>query len=327
MGGRVLVTGVAGFLGSFLAERLIKEGYEVIGVDNFFRGKLENIGHLDELNLIEADIRKLPDSIFKDVSIVFHFAAINGTKHFYERPMEVLSVNVEGTIEVLKHCKNIDLFVFASSSEVYGEPIIIPTPETHPILLQSVDNPRYSYSASKVIGEYYVKWFAETRGFDYIIERIFNVYGPRMDTTQYGQVIPEFIRKVLKEDKFTIISPGTQIRSFNYVDDFVEMTMQLVKKVRNEIVNVGNPEPIDMISLARLIHDIAGREFDYSFLPAREGDVMRRIPDINKFIKLTGFKPKTKLKEGLRKTFEWYKEKIGGRHGKDIGNWRSGVHR
>ncbi|MGC8567557.1 MAG: NAD-dependent epimerase/dehydratase family protein, partial [Caldisphaera sp.] len=221
--GKVLVTGVAGFLGSFLAEKLIEEDYYVIGIDNLFRGNIRNIQHLidsKKLEFYNLDIRNpLPKHIFTDVEAVFHYAAINGTQHFYEKPKEVLEVNAEGTINVLKSSieNNVEKFVLASSSEVYGNPSTVPIDEDFPLIISSVNNPRHSYEAGKIIGEFYVRWFSEKYGMKYLILRLFNAYGPRMDSSEYGQVIPEFIRKIFVEPEFTIIGPGTQTRSFCYV--------------------------------------------------------------------------------------------------------------
>jgi nucleoside-diphosphate-sugar epimerase len=311
---KVLVTGVAGFLGSFLAERLIEEGYYVVGIDNFFRGKMQNIQHLlsiKKFEFYEHDVRRpLPTWLFDGVEVVFHYAAINGTRHFYERPEEVLTVNVEGTLNVLRASieNGVRKFVFASSSEVYGNPQKIPITEDHPLVISSINNPRHSYAVSKITGEFYVKWFAERSGLKYLILRIFNTYGPRMDSSEYGQVIPEFIRKVLLEPEFTIIGPGTQTRSFCYIDDNIEMTLRAFRTVDNEVLNIGNNEEISILDLARILHEIVGRDFKYRLLPPREGDPARRVPTIKKVVSLTGYHPKISLKEGLMKTIEWYKK-------------------
>ena len=311
---KIMVTGAAGFLGSFLIERLINDDYYVVGIDNLFRGRKDNIKHIMNKRRFEFhlhDIKKpLPRNWFLDTEAVFHYAAINGTLHFYERPLEVLETNVEGTINVLKASANygVKKFIYASSSEVYGEPKEFPIKEEDPIILPSLDNPRYSYAASKVMGEFYVKWLSRKTGMSYIILRIFNTYGPRMDSSSYGQVIPEFIRKALLEQKFTIIGPGNQTRSFCYVDDHVEVILRLYKRANDEVVNVGNDEEIKIVDLARIIHEIIGRRFTYKLLPPREGDPTRRIPSIKKAISLTDYRPKISLRDGLKRTIEWYKK-------------------
>jgi nucleoside-diphosphate-sugar epimerase len=144
----------------------------------------------------------------------------------------------------------------------------------------------------------------------YLILRLFNAYGPRMDSSEYGQVIPEFIRKIFVEPEFTIIGPGTQTRSFCYVDDNIEMTFRTFKTINNEIFNVGNDEEISIIELAKIMHEIVGKEFKYKLLPPREGDPNRRVPNINKLVSKIGYRPQVSLKEGLIKTIEWYKKFI-----------------
>jgi len=314
---KVLITGVAGFIGSFLGQKALERGYKVIGIDNLFRGKLENIEHLKnnpDFSFYPVDIREANlDKVFRNVDIVFHFAAINGTQHFYERPLDVLDVNVNGVINMLKHAAEhgVKKFIYASSSEVYGEPINFPTSERHPIILPNIDNPRYSYAASKAIGDFYTHWFANVHGFDYVILRIFNVYGPHMDSSTYGQVIPEFIRKLLLEKEFTVIGSGQQTRSFCYIDDIVEMIMRATEFVSNEVLNIGNAQEISILELAKLLHKLEGREFKYRVLPPRLGDTERRVPDVAKAEKLLNYKPQIDIREGLRLTLDWYKRKWG----------------
>jgi len=312
---KVMVTGAAGFIGSFLSERMLAEGYEVVGIDNLFRGKLENIEHLKSnpnFSFHTTDIRDGGiEELFENVNLVFHFAAINGTQHFYERPLDVLDVNVKGTINVLECAarQKVDKFVYASSSEVYGEPAYFPTDESHPIVLPNVTNPRYSYAASKTIGEYYTSWYGHVHGFSYLISRIFNVYGPRMDTTSYGQVIPEFIRKLLLEPEFTIIGDGSHTRSFCYVVDLVDLLFRAAQRVDNDTLNLGNPEEMTVFELAEHLHRIGGKEFKYKLLPAREGDSKRRLPEVSKARKMLDYGQQKPIDEGLRLTIDYYKKK------------------
>jgi len=303
---KVLITGGAGFIGSHLAERLLKDGHQVIVVDNLFRGKIKNITHLTKnprFKFYKMDLtRKSIKKLLNGVETVYHYAAINGTKYFYDRPLDVLKTNVEGTINVLKSVatSKINKFVFASSSEVYGEPYRFPTPESHPILIPDVNNPRHSYSVSKVTGELYTLWYAKTCGFKYLILRIFNTYGPRMDTSEYGQVVPEFIRK-LHEPQFTIIGDGKQTRSFCYIDDLIEMTVRAVRKVDNDILNLGNDKETEILELAKILHKLVNKKFKFKMLPPRKGDPQRRVPDITKAKKLLKYKPKITLESGLKR--------------------------
>jgi len=314
---KILVTGAAGFIGSFLVERLIADGHTVIGVDNLFRGKVENLAHLkqnlsfEKLDVVE-DTPAL-EGIFQDgIVVVFHYAAVNGTEHFYDKPLDVLRVNTEGTINLLKLSAkyNVKKFIFASSSEVYGEPLYFPTDEQHPLLLKGIDNPRHTYAVGKVTSEYYTRWCAQAYGFKYLILRIFNTYGPRMDSSKYGQVIPEFIRKVLLDPEFTIIGSGKQTRSFCYISDNINMTVQAANEVDDEVLNIGSEQEIEINELGRILHELAGRQYEFKLLPSRQGDPPRRLPDTSKARALLGYEPKTQLRNGLRKTLEWYQKRI-----------------
>jgi UDP-glucuronate decarboxylase len=183
----------------------------------------------------------------------------------------------------------------------------IPTPEDHPIILEFYAE-RDSYAASKAFGEFYTRYVAGRRP-NYLILRIFNTYGPRMDTSEYGQVIPEFIRKVLREEEFTIIGDGTQTRAFMHVDDHVRIVKRLVETgPYNDVYNVGSSQEVAILELARIMHEIVGRSFKPVFLPPRPHDRKRRCPDITKIIKATGLTPQIDLYTGLRQTTKWYME-------------------
>ncbi len=314
--GSVLITGAAGFLGSHLVDAYLRRGFLVIGVDNFFRGKPENLPKeckdfiFVKLDLTSEDATELLSKYLREysVNLVIHYAAINGTKYFYDIPYKVLDDNVRMTQNVLRATELagcVRKVVYASSSEVYGEPSVIPTPESHPIMLE-VQQRRDSYAASKALGEFYVKLFSETHGIDYLILRIFNTYGPRMDTSEYGQVIPELIRKLFFDEVFTIIGPGTQTRSFCYVDDHVRLVMKLVEKCRNDVFNVGSDEEVTILELAKILHELVGRPFKPKILPPRPGDRMRRRPDISKLIRAVDDKPRIGLREGLKLTINYY---------------------
>ena len=301
---KALVTGAAGFLGSHLCDELLEKGYEVIGIDNFFRGKKENVNPkviLNEMDLVNENTIPYMENIMKDVDIVFHYAAINGTEYFYDIPTKVFNDNIEITKNVLKAIKgsNVKKVVYTSTSEVYGDKPPLPTPESHMIQL-NVFSDRDSYASSKAIGEFYVKYYCMEYKIDYLILRPFNTYGPRMDNTKYGQVVPEFFRK-LQDDEFTIIGDGTQTRSFCHVDDHKRLSVMLSENVSNDVVNIGNDEQITILELAEKVHNVDGHTFNPSFLPPRDYDTQRRQPDI---IKIKTLFPDYKfitIDEGLRR--------------------------
>jgi nucleoside-diphosphate-sugar epimerase len=312
---KVLITGTAGFLGSFLSEEFLEQNYNVIGVDNFFRGKKEYLPQHKNFTFYKVDLakerEKISDIVKKEKpDIMIHYAAINGTKYFYDIPYQVINDNICMTQNVLEACKNstVKKIVYASSSETYGEPIEVPTPETHPILL-NINTDRDSYASSKAICDFYVKLFAKENKIDFLILRIFNTYGPHMDTSEYGQVVPEFINKMLRDKHFTIIGNGEHTRSFCYVSDHTRLVRKLVENVSNEIVNVGNNRETKIVDLAEMMHKLENKEFNPKYLPEREYDHKRRQPDITKLKKLTKDQPKISLEEGLRKTIDDYKQK------------------
>ena len=312
---KALVTGAAGFLGSFLSKELLENQYEVVGIDNFFRGKKEYLPKHNIFTFYELDLVKEKE-LFKEIvnkhkpELIFHYAAINGTKYFYEIPYQVINSNIRMTQNLLDSCKNssVKKIIYASSSEVYGEPLKIPIAENHPILL-NVNTDRDSYASSKAICEFYTKLFTQENKIEYLILRIFNTYGPHMDTSEYGQVIPEFIEKMFNNDKFTIIGDGNQTRSFCYVSDHARLVIKLTKRTTNEIVNVGNDKEIKIRDLAEKIHILENKKFNPKYLAGREYDHKRRCPDISKIKKIIDDKPNITLEQGLKLTIKDYKEK------------------
>ena len=302
---KALVTGAAGFLGSHLCDELLDRGYKVTGVDNFFRGKKENLPFHPNFTFHEVDlVDGVPSYIIdEDFDILFHYAAINGTQYFYDIPNKVFDDNIDMTKNVLGSIKDstIKKVVYTSTSEVYGDNPPLPTPESHMIQL-NVFSDRDSYASSKAIGEFYVKYYCQEYGINYLILRPFNTYGPRMDNTKYGQVVPEFFRK-LDDEQFTIIGDGTPTRSFCHVDDHKRLAVMLSEPgiAPNDVVNIGNDEEITILDLAKKVHKVGGKEFNPSFLPPRDYDTKRRQPDISKIKELFGDYKFISIDEGLKK--------------------------
>ena len=322
MSPNVLVTGAAGFLGSHLCEALVRQGNHVVGVDNFFRGKRENLRALDGSSAFELHDLDLANRSNQDMladlirsrrpAQVFHHAAINGTRYFYEMSLGVLRQNIEMTSNLLDALAQGGFggkVVYASSSEVYGDPYVIPTPETHfAVLRPGMD--RDGYAISKVVAEMQVRLTAAANGWDWVVLRIFNCYGPRMDSSKYGQVIPEFIRKVTASEAFTIIGDGHQTRSFCFVGDMVWQTLECAARATQDVVNVGNDTEVEIAEVARRVHDLAARQFEPAYIPAWPGDHKRRCPSLTKLRALVGDMLLTDLEEGLAETYDYY----AGRH-------------
>lgn len=305
----ILVTGAAGFIGSFLVEALLQKGHKVLGVDNLFRGKLDNIQHLigEKFTFVQQDLsfhqnitalRNLVNH--HNVTTVFHLAAINGTQYFYDQPWFVLDQNITITQNLLASLtgSSVNYFIYTSSSEVYGEAAQFPTPEAHPIQLHA-DNDRDSYAASKALGEFYVRLFAEQEQIDMLILRVFNTYGERMVGTRYGQVIPEFIQKMLHAEQFTMIGDGKQTRSFCYIQDLIDMMMVLWEKKCTGLLNLGNDEEVSILYLAEVLHRLAGKSFHPIFLPERPNDHKRRKPDLTRIREIMPAWNYVSLEKGL----------------------------
>jgi len=260
--------------------------------------------------VINGDVTKIDDwkKIPKDIEFVFHLAAINGTRYFYEIPDKVIDVNVQGTLNCLNWLKdsNVKKMFFASSSEVYGLPKNFPTSENEPLMIPNSTNPRFSYSSSKIIGETITINFAKKYGIKYSIGRFHNVYGPKMG---FEHVMPEFIRMCVKNEKFIMKGSGEETRCFCYISDAIDGIMLLADhpKAENEIFNIGTNDEITINYLIEFLSRFHGKKIE----PIKEefdgAGTSRRVPDISKITKL-GYTPEIFLEEGFKKTYDWYKE-------------------
>jgi len=315
---KILVTGGAGFIGYHLANRLVENGNDVTICDNLFRGKMDRDfrGLVEKPNVafINVDLTKASEltNLDGDFDIIYHLAAINGTKYFYEIPHQVLKVNILSLLNILdfisaSDCKKL---VWTSSSEVYSGTemaygVDIPTPEDIPLAINDVGNPRFSYAGSKVVGELLCLNYSKAYGFDVGLVRPHNIYGPRMG---FEHVIPEFLKRIFeREDPFKIYG-GNQTRSFCYIDDAVSALEKLGSiKVKTDILNMGNnQEEIKIEDLALRMFDLADFHPQIEILEPLKGSVSRRCPDIKKAKKILDFEPRVDLNEGLKKTMAWY---------------------
>jgi len=321
-----LITGGAGFIGSHLCEELIRRGFKILCIDNLFRGSLNNLKKIQDNNnfcfhnidLLNLDsIEEIKKILLNEKPcLIFHYAAINGTEYFYDIPYKVTCTNSVSTfnlLEGLKHTlQEIKLYnpkiIFASSSEVYGSAKIIPTTEETLTYLRLEEN-RDSYAAGKLISEFFIKHFSKENNLDFFIFRIFNVYGPRMINTKYGQVIPELILKALNSsENLNIIGSGEETRSFCFIKDHVKLTLEVVDKGKSsEVYNIGNPEEISIKKLSTNI--LKNLQKDLKIIPSkpRSGDHLRRAPSIVKAEKYIGSFSFTPLEKGLDEMIKSYK--------------------
>lgn len=320
----VLITGGAGFIGSHLSEKFHEENFKVIILDNLFRGRLENIKHVLDAGALFYNIDLVDNNQMANLieilnqykpEYIAHYAAINGTQYFYDIPHLVAEVNSIGTYNLLKCIQVVTesdnsykpSIVFASTSETYGEPFNIPSVETS-VTYARIDEARDSYAAAKLMSEFYVKLFSESMKIDWMIFRIFNVYGPRMVGTKYGQVIPEFITR-LREGEFplNIFGDGSHTRSFIYVTDHVELAFRAITNASyNSVYNLGNPEEIGIKRVAEIIMKKMKIEPKLNFITERMGDHKRRQPSIEKLLKEIGDYQMLSIEEGIEKMITLY---------------------
>ena len=296
---RLLVTGAAGFLGSHLCDKLLAEGHIVFGIDNFFRGKKENLPNHSDFIFQEIDLTKEGFNI-PELDVVIHYAAINGTRYFYDIPNKVVDDNIRMTQNVLDSIdESVNKVIYASSSEIYGPKPVVPTDESQPIELH-ISAVRDSYASSKAIGEFMVKTWCNQNQRSYVIVRPFNTYGTRMATNGYGQVIPELIERA-NDDNFYIYGDGSQTRSFCHVQDHVNIVNILMMKANNEILNVGFDEEVTIKKLARkILKEFGDSTKVIETKPAWANDTKWRKPSLTRLNKyIDGYKH-LKLKEGLK---------------------------
>ncbi len=322
---KILVTGGAGFIGYHLCKKILEDKKaSILIVDNLQRGKMDadfkNLLKDKRVKFVNADLtkeaffKKLP----KDFDHVYHLAAVNGTKWFYKMPEEVLRINTLSLIYILEWIKGLQKkpkFCFTSSNEAYAGALSafgklpLPTPENVPLIVEDTYNPRWTYGATKLIGEMFAIYYAQSFKIPTVIVRPHNFYGPRAG---FDHVIPEMAKRIIdKTDLFTVFG-SDETRSFCYIDDAVEaMTMLMDSKkvgyTLAETVHIGDNEEVTMLELANRFFKVAGwkpkKIIKRSGLP---GSVKRRLGDVTKIKKLAGWKPKTSLDKGLKQTFEWY---------------------
>lgn len=304
---RCLVTGGAGFLGSHLCERLLNDGHEVLCLDNYFTGRLQNVSHLRDNRNFELIRHDVTEPILLEVDRIFNLACPASPVHYQFNPVKTIKTSVMGAINMLGLAKRVHARILqASTSEVYGDPAVHPQKEDYwgnvnPIGIRSC------YDEGKRVAETLFMDYHRQNKVDIRIVRIFNTYGPRMLMND-GRVVSNFIVQALKGEDLTIYGDGSQTRSFCYVDDLIEAFVRMMDQ--DEIigpVNIGNPGEFTMLELAHAVLEQTGSKSKIVYQPLPGDDPKMRRPDITLAKKALGWEPKVNLFEGLQKTIEYFK--------------------
>ena len=306
---RIVITGGAGFLGSHLSETLVARGHEVVAVDNLVTGRRANVTQLEasgRFELIEHDVTE-PFDVDGDVDGILHFASAASPVDYLKLPIETLRVGSQGTQNALElAARKGARLVFASTSEVYGDPQVHPQPETYWGHVNPV-GPRGVYDEAKRYAEALVLAYRKARGVDAGIVRIFNTFGPRMRPND-GRAIPNFVRQALAGEPVTVSGDGEQTRSICYVDDLVAAILAMLLETHDPgPVNIGNPHEISMRDLAQWIIELAGSSSTLEFIERPTDDPTVRRPDTTKAQRLLGWSPQVPVETGLQRTIEWFR--------------------
>ena len=309
---RVLITGAAGFLGSHLCDRFVLEGYHVIGMDNLITGNLENISHLfplDSFEFYHHDVSKFVH-VPGDLDYILHFASPASPIDYLQMPIQTLKVGSLGTHNLLGLAKaKRARFMIASTSEVYGDPLVHPQNEEYWGHVNPI-GPRGVYDEAKRFQEAITMAYHTYHGLETRIVRIFNTYGPRMRVND-GRVLPAFFSQAIRGEGLTIFGDGTQTRSFCYVDDLVEGIYRLLLSDYALPVNIGNPSEITMLTFADEILALVDNPNAYKdYRPLPTDDPKQRQPDIRKAKEILGWEPKIDRAEGLLRTYEYFKKVV-----------------
>jgi len=307
-----VVTGGAGFLGSHLCERLLAEGLRVICVDNLVTGREENIAHLGDdprFRFLRHDISR-PLEIAEKVDRILHFASPASPVDYLELPIQTLKVGSLGTHNSLGLAKAHGArFLLASTSEVYGDPLVHPQPETYWGNVNPV-GPRGVYDEAKRFAEAMTMAYHRVHGLETRIVRIFNTYGPRMRVRD-GRVVPAFIQQSLQGEPMTVFGDGSQTRSFCFVSDLVEGIWRLLNSEVADPCNIGNPQEMTVLQFAQTIRAATGSESEIVFRELPVDDPKTRQPDITHARTRLGWEPVVSLEEGLSRTIGWFRQELG----------------
>jgi dTDP-glucose 4,6-dehydratase len=308
---RYLITGGAGFIGSHLCECFLSQGHEVICVDNYSTGARQNIAGFAanrQFTFMDHNVSRYIE-VHQPLDFVLHFASPASPVDYLELPIPTLKVGSLGTHNALGLAKAKNaVFLLASTSEVYGDPLVRPQHEEYWGNVNPV-GPRGVYDEAKRFAEAMTMAYHRYHGLNTRIVRIFNTYGPRM-RMQDGRVVPNFILQALKGEPLTVYGQGEQTRSFQYVDDLVAGIGRLLESGEHYPVNIGNPREMTVLQFAKIILELTGSKSEIAYRPLPQDDPQVRQPDITKARKLLGWEPKVELDEGLSKTIEYFRARL-----------------
>ena len=302
-----MVSGAAGFLGSHLSERLLASGCAVVGLDSLVTGRPENVAHLEgpDFELVRQDVSACVQ-VEGNVDYVLHFASPASPVDFPSIPIQILEVGTLGTRNMLELALEKGArFLLASTSEVYGDPLVHPQPESY---LGNVNpiGPRGCYDEAKRCAEAFVMAYHRSRGLETRIMRIFNTYGPRMRLDD-GRVIPNYFGQALRGDPITVYGDGSQTRSLCYVDDLISGALAVLEGPDPLPFNIGSQDEVTMLELARTVKRLTGSSSEIQFRPLPEDDPLQRRPDTTRARTVLGWQPTTSLEDGLRRTLEYFR--------------------
>jgi UDP-glucose 4-epimerase len=317
----VLITGGAGFIGSHLTERLLQQGHQITVIDDLSSGDRRNVEHLlsnPRYEFIGERVTACPGlpDLVRRADLIHHLAATVGVFNIIDNPAATIENNIETTTVLLEHAaQHKTKVILASTSEVYGKSPDESFHEEGDLVLGPTSKCRWSYAASKIVDEFLALAFCRQYDLPVVIARMFNTVGPRQ-IGNYGMVVPRFIEQALRNEALTVYGDGRQARSFTYVDDVVHWLDLLANDegAVGQVFNLGNPEETTVADLARHVIELTGSSSQIEFIPYEKAyedgfdDMRRRLPNIDKVVALTGYRPRVDLKENLRRTIDWFIE-------------------
>lgn len=306
---KILVTGGAGFIGSHLCESLLEDGHDVFCMDNLLTGDKRNIEGFDGNPRFEFILSDVAIPFNLEVDAIAHMASPASPVDYSRMPVETMLANSVGTYNALELTRKTGCrFLLASTSEIYGDPLVSPQPETYFGNVNTV-GPRACYDESKRFAEALTSTYNRMYATDGVIVRIFNTFGPRM-RREDGRVVPNFLCQAMEGKPLTIYGDGSQTRSFCYVDDLVAGLKKalLTPGLGGEIINIGNDAEMTILEFAKVVKEVMGVDSDFTYQPLPQDDPLQRRPDLSKARRLLGWEPRVPLEEGLRRLAEWFKE-------------------